>query len=87
MGASERGPRDGESAANRFRLLELNGREKLRFDLDRRLPPLAETSELSEGDLACGTTKGERGDWGVETPLLDESFRGWEKVDPAKELA
>jgi hypothetical protein len=55
--------------------VELRGLEKLRFDLDRRLPP-AESSELREGDLACGTVKGDFGDCGVDTPLLEDSFRG-----------
>jgi hypothetical protein len=55
--------------------VELRGLEKLRFDLEGRLPP-AESSELREGDLACGTTKGDLGDCGVDTPLLEESFRG-----------
>lgn len=47
--------REGESIRILFKLVELIGREKLRFDLERRVPPV-DSSELSEGDRACVKT-------------------------------
>ena len=41
-----------------------------------------EYSELSEGDRACAWAKGEKGEWGIETPLLDDNFLSLENPDP-----
>ena len=62
----------------------LKGREKFKYDFDRCVPPI-EISELRDGDRTCPGTKGETGEL-AETPLLPESFRGNENVDPAFEL-
>lgn len=55
------GRREGESARILFKLVELSGREKLRFDLDLRVPPV-DNSEFSDGERPCDGTNGDLGE-------------------------
>ena len=67
------------------------GREKFNGERPLRLPPppeaVRELLEFNDGDRPCEGTEADTGEYGPETPLLEDSFRGsWEKVDPALEL-
>ena len=57
------------------------GREKLYVGRARREPP-KEYSEFKDGDLPWTWTKGESGERGSDSPLLDDCFRCNEKDDP-----
>ena len=70
--------------AERLVLDRLRGREKLNDGRGRY--PL-EVSELKEGDRGCGRAgKVDMGEYGSDTALPEDSFRGFEKVEPAFEL-
>ena len=48
---------------------------------------MVDVSELRDGERGCGRAgKVDRGEYGIDAVLPDESFRGLEKVDPALEL-
>lgn len=75
---------EGESIDSRT-LEVLKGLEKLNVCLAARGAP-TDNSEPIDGDLGKGGTKGDKGECGIETPLLDDSFLGCENIDPALEL-
>ena len=63
----------------------LKGREKLKEGRGRF--PAIDMSDDTEEDRGWERTKGgDIGEWGRDTPLLEDSLRGLEKVEPAFEL-
>jgi hypothetical protein len=73
--------------ADKVVLERLNGREKLNEGRGRWCAPVAECSELKDGDRGCGRAgKLDMGEYGNDTALPEDSFRGWEKVEPPLEL-
>lgn len=56
-------------------LMGLEKFEKLGFGLGSCCDPLMEYSDVIEGDLCTGCIQGEKGDCGLETPLLPENLR------------
>lgn len=73
--------------AERLVLDRLRGREKLKDGRARYPTPVFEVSELIDGERGWGRAGWvDMGEYGTETALPDDSFRGLEKVEPALEL-
>lgn len=73
--------------AERLVLDRLRGREKLKDGRGRWPGPVLEVSELSDGERGCGRAGYvDMGEYGNDTALPEDSFRGLEKVEPAFEL-
>ena len=80
------GVTDG-SEKDRFVLERLRGREKLKDGRGRWPAPVLEVCELKEGERGCGRDGNvDMGEYGSDTLLPEDSFRGLEKVEPAFEL-
>jgi hypothetical protein len=71
--------------AERLVLDLLRGREKL-YEGRGRWPPLFEVSELREGERRWDRFVEVIGDCGNDVALQEDSFLGFEKVEPAFEL-
>lgn len=72
---------------DRFVLERLRGREKLKDGRGRWPAPVLDVSELKDGERGCGRAgKVDMGEYGSDTALPEDSFRGLEKVEPAFEL-
>lgn len=74
--------------ADKLVLDRLSGREKLKEGRGRWFAPVPDVSELKDGDLGCCRRAGnvDMGEYGNDTALPEDSFRGWENVDPPLEL-
>lgn len=71
----------------RFVLDRLSGREKLKDGRGKCPRPVLDVSELRDGERGCGRAgKVDMGEYGRDTALPEDSFRGLEKVEPALEL-
>lgn len=64
----------------------LRGREKLK-EGRWRMYGEALASDFGDGDRRGRGTGWDMGETGMDTPLLDDIFRGFENVEPAFELA
>lgn len=80
-GSSDETPGDG---ADKLVLDRLRGREKLNAGRGRW--PVLEASELIDGDRGRDRVNGDMGECGIDMPLLEDSLRGLENVEPAFEL-
>lgn len=73
--------------ADKLVLDRLSGREKLKEGRGRWFVPVPDVSELKDGDRGCGRAgKVDMGEYGNDAALPEDSFRGWENVDPPLEL-
>ena len=73
--------------ADKLVLERLRGREKLNEGRGRWCAPVADVSELSDGDRGCGRGgKFDLGEYGSDTALPEDNFLGLENVEPPVEL-